>query len=155
MSIVSKETMVFIAAWDGALSCMKIILFQNALFFFLYHGRKWSVRNSTYLVEVILTRSGTLTGPTISLPNISNQIITPPPPYWRRSLAGTGWIFTNHPELHPSGPSSVAWHSSVNMYVLWVTHKSFGSLMIFSEILLICHSHNNLEHGVMWQIKAK
>src|SRR4029434_2026873 len=46
---------------------MNMILLQKARFFFLYHRRKWSVRNSTYFAEVIFTPSGTLKGPTSSL----------------------------------------------------------------------------------------
>ena len=56
------------AAWDGALSCMTMILVPNARFFFLYHGMKWSVRNTTCFAQVILTPSGTLKGPTNSMP---------------------------------------------------------------------------------------
>ena len=43
MPIAANDTEVFFAAWDGALSCMKMILLRKARFFFLYHGRKWSV----------------------------------------------------------------------------------------------------------------
>lgn len=39
--------------------CMMILVWK-AQFFFLHHGRKWSVRNSTYFSEVIFTPSGTL-----------------------------------------------------------------------------------------------
>ncbi len=56
-------------------------------------------------------------GPTSSLPMIPAQNMTPPPPCWRRSLVGTWWPSTNHPLLHPSGPSRVTRHSSVNKTV--------------------------------------
>src|SRR4029434_6122165 len=56
---------------------MNMILLRKARFFFLYHGRKWSVRNSTYFAEVIFTPSGTLKGPTSSLPMIPAQNMTP------------------------------------------------------------------------------
>ena len=59
----------------------------------LYHGRKWSVRNSTYFAMVIITPSGTLKGPTSSLPMI-NQNMTLPPPCWHCSLIGTWWPST-------------------------------------------------------------
>ncbi len=117
MPIAANDTEVFFAAWDGALSCMKKILLRKAQFFFLYHGRKWSVRNSIYFAEVIFTPSGTLKGPTSSLPMILAQNMTPPPPCWCRSLVGTWWPSTNHPLLHPSVPSRVARHSSVNKTV--------------------------------------
>ncbi len=117
MPIAANDTEVFFAVWDGALSCMKMILLRKAQFFFLYHGRKWSVRNSIYFAEVIFTPSGTLKGPTSSLPMIPAQNMTPPPPCWRRSLVGRWWPSTNHPLLHPSGPSRVTRHSSVNKTV--------------------------------------
>ncbi len=70
-----------------------------------------------YFAEVIFTPSGTLKGPTSSLPMIPAQNMTPPPPCWRRSLVGTWWPSTSHPLLHPSVPSRVARHSSVNKTV--------------------------------------
>ncbi len=75
------------------------------------------VRNSIYFAKVIFTPSGTLKGPTSSLPMIPAQNMTPPPPCWRRSLVGTWWPSTNHPLLHPSGLSRVGRHSSVNKSV--------------------------------------
>ena len=87
----------------------------------IYHGRKWAVRNPIYFAEVILTPSGTLEGPTNSLPMIPAHNITPLPPCWCHSLVGTGWPSPNHPELHPSRQSNVARHSSVNKNVWkWV-----------------------------------
>lgn len=97
---------------------MKMIFLRNAWFFFLNHGRKCCLRNSTYIMEVIFTPSGILKGPTISLPMIPAQNITPPPPCWCRSLVCMGCPSTSRPPLHPSGPSSVARHSSVNETVL-------------------------------------
>lgn len=102
------------AAWNGALSCMKMILLLKARFFFLYHGSKWAVRNSTYFAEVIWTPWGTLKGLIKSLPMFPAQNITLPSPCWLCSLVGTWLPSTNHPEFHPNGPSSVARHSSVN-----------------------------------------
>lgn len=68
------------AAWNGALSCMKMILLLKARFFFLYHGSKWAVRNSTYFAEVIWTPWGTLKGLIKSLPMFPAQNITLPSP---------------------------------------------------------------------------
>lgn len=48
---------------------------------------------------------------------IPAQNITLRPPCWRHSLVGTWWSSTNHPELHPSQPSSVVWHSLINKTV--------------------------------------
>ena len=50
---------------------------DEAQFFFLYHGRKWSVRNSTYFSEVIFTPSEILKGPTGCLPMTPAQKMTP------------------------------------------------------------------------------
>lgn len=85
------------------------------------------------LNQVIFTPSGTLKGSTssLSLPLIPAQNMTPPPPCWHRSLVGTWWPFTNHPPLHPSGPSRVARHSSVNKTVLWINATGGSDTLMF------------------------
>lgn len=68
---IANNAEVFFAAWNGALSCMKIILLQIVQFFFQYHGRKWSVRNSvifTTLVNLKLPTSSLATAVLISQP---------------------------------------------------------------------------------------
>ena len=70
-----------------------------------------------YPSKVIFTPSGILKGPSSSLPMIPAQNMTLPPPSWRHSLVGTLWPSTNHPLLHPSEPSRVARHLSVNKAV--------------------------------------
>ncbi|XP_076874818.1 trafficking protein particle complex subunit 6b isoform X1 [Brachyhypopomus gauderio] len=49
---------------------------------------------------------------------IERQPKTPPPPCWSHSLVCMGCPSTIHPPRHPSGPSSVARHSSMNKTVL-------------------------------------
>lgn len=134
MPIAAKASMVFFVAWDGALTCMKMILLWKAQFFLLYHGKKCAVRNSTYFAEVILTPSDTFKGPTDTLPMILAQNIPPPPHCWCCSLVGTWCPSTNHPELHPSGPSSVARLSPVNKTV-W---KLVFIYLVFTGIVSLC-----------------
>lgn len=72
LPIAARDAVVFFAAWDGALSCMK------ARFFLLLHGTKQSIRIFMLFAGVILTPSGTQKEPTLS--SIPAQSLTPPPP---------------------------------------------------------------------------
>lgn len=76
---------------------MIIILLQKTRFF-LYHGRKWPVRNVTHL------QPGSQKRPIISLHTIRAQIVTPPPPCQHCSLIEMWWPSTKHREHHQSGP---------------------------------------------------
>ena len=66
------------AAYDGALSYIKIIFLRNATRCFQYHGTKFRFRKSALVAESILTPSGTPSGPTIILPIMLAQSITHP-----------------------------------------------------------------------------
>ena len=128
----------------------------------LYHGSKWAVRNSTYFAEVILTPRGTLKRLTKSLPMFPDQNITLPPPCWLRRLIGTWWPSNNHPEFHPYGPSSVAWHSSVhktawklvimcfwahcNHFSLFTLHKLSLIRLYLKEPCTLNHTHVILQY---------
>lgn len=100
--------LVFYAAWDSALSCMKIMLWLKVQFF-LYDARKWAVKNSTDLADVILTPSHFPVFHTAS--SLCHLLC------WHCSLVGVGWPFKIHLELYSSGPSSVAQRSLVNKTV--------------------------------------
>ena len=90
------------AACDGALSCMKIIFFLNAGRLLRYQGIKLSWRKFRYVSAFIFKPSGTLNGPTSSLPIIPAQNMTPPP-CCRRTLDSLLQPFTSQPLHQPSG----------------------------------------------------
>ena len=140
---------------------MEMTLLWKAQFFFLDHGRKWSVRNSTFFAEVTFTPSGTLK----ELPALS-------PWFWSKTwllhlladvtaLLGQWWPSTSHPLLHPSGPSGVALHSSVNetdckrvfMYV-WAhcSHFCLWAPVTGGPNLRFMHNCKPLEDPTPWGV---
>ena len=74
-------------------------------------------RRFRYVSVFIFTPSGTLSGPTSSLPIIPAQNMTLPPPCCRLTLDGLLQPFTNQPLHQPSGPRRVTLHLSVKRTV--------------------------------------
>ena len=110
---------------------MKIRLFLKEILFFLFHGMEFSCRTSMYAINFNFTPSGIQKGPTSSLPTMPAQIITPPPPCWRRRRWGRGVPLGTHTLLHPSGPSSAARSSYVNR-IDW--KSSFSYFLAYSSL---------------------
>lgn len=61
----------------------------------------------------------TLKGPTISLPNIPTQNITPTPSLLTLQSCWIKLPFTNHTELHPSGPVFICFWAHCKHFSLW------------------------------------
>ena len=94
------------------------IIWQN-LHKLRYQGIHVSWRKFRYVSTFIFTPPGTLNEPTSSLPITPAQNMTPPPHCCRLTLDGFLQPFTSQPLHQPSGPSSVALHSSVKKTTVW------------------------------------
>ena len=110
---LAKYSVVNLAAWEGALSCMKTMSFRNDKLFFLTTGQG-GPSGSQYTVWKSFCLHLRLNCPTSSLSTIAAQNITQPPLcccliWWER-----GPSLQKHRLLHPSGPSRVARHSSAS-----------------------------------------
>ena len=93
-------------------ACMKIIFFLDAGRLLRDKGIQLSWRKFRYVSAFIFKPSGTLNGPTSSLPITPAQNMTPPPHCCRLTLDGLLQPFTSQPLHQPFGPLRVALHSS-------------------------------------------
>ena len=109
-------------------ACMKIIFFLDAGRLLRDKGIQLSWRKFRYVSAFIFKPSGTLNGPTSSLPITPAQNMTPPPHCCRLTLDGLLQPFTSQPLHKPSGPLRVALHSSVER-TAWTSVLTFSSLI--------------------------